>query len=155
MKGYVFAIRSHLSDKIYVGSTQSPLSVKMAGYRAQYKRYEDGERNDIAYFEILKYHDAYIEVLEVVQFDDKTELNARVNHFIRTLDCVNRQLADRTPVEYPAERIKMGADKKKKYLADKQAKQSKLVTCKCGIHCTRGSLSNHQITAKHFKAMKS
>ncbi len=100
MKGYVYAIRSHLTEKVYVGSTQSPLSVRMAGHRADFKFFNSGKKNFVSSFEVIECGDAYIEALEVVEFNDKAELIARENHFIRTLDCVNRRIEGRTRAQW-------------------------------------------------------
>ena len=103
MKGYVYAIRSHLTEKIYVGSTQSPLSVRMAGHRADFRNFQAGKQHYISSYDLLGFEDAYIEALEVVEFKDKAELKAREGHFQRTLDCVNRRIEDRTLKEYRAD----------------------------------------------------
>ena len=157
MKGYVYAIRSHLSEKMYVGSTQSPLSVRMAGHRQDYKRFQAGKFNFVSSFDILAFGDAYIEALEVVEFNDKVELIARENHFIRTLDCVNRRVEGRTHQEYRAEHLVEKAKYNKIYSTknaeELKAKQSKILTCECGSECCYGNMPRHRKSTKHIKAM--
>jgi type II secretory pathway component HofQ len=50
-------------------------------------------------FEILEYEDAYIELIELIEYNDKSELTAREGHYIRTMDCVNIRIEGRTKKE--------------------------------------------------------
>ena len=105
MRGFVYSIRSNLTPKIYIGSTCSPLSVRMAGHRQNFKKFKAGKYNNVTSFEILEFGDAYIECIEVVEFTEKVELTAREGYFQRTMVCVNRKIEGRTGVQYRADNI--------------------------------------------------
>jgi hypothetical protein len=88
--GKIYAIRSHQTDKIYIGSTIQPL----------YKRFHHHKCKPCSSGEILKYPDAFIELLENYACSDKNELHRREGELIRLHNCVNKQIAGRTPAEW-------------------------------------------------------
>lgn len=96
MKGRVYAIRSHQTKDIYIGSTIETLSRRMGGHRSDYKR----QHSNLSSFNILKYDDAYIELIEEVEFESKDHLRAREGHYIRIMDCVNKKIECRTDKQY-------------------------------------------------------
>ncbi len=101
MNGFVYIIRSHQTDKVYYGSTKQMLCKRMANHKLAYKRLLCGKGN--AYttsFEILKFDDAYIELIEEVKYLNKYELWAREGFYIRNNTCVNKVIPDRTKYEY-------------------------------------------------------
>ena len=64
--GKIYTIRSYLTDKYYIGSTIQPLCKRMVGQKSNYKNYL--KNNSSAYvssYEVLKFDDAYIELLEL------------------------------------------------------------------------------------------
>jgi hypothetical protein len=65
--------------------------------------------------EVLKYDDAYIELLEEIEFTNKQELYAREGHHIRTMECVNKCITGRTNKEYCEEYKKIHIDEIKEY----------------------------------------
>ena len=73
--GKLYTIRSHQTDKVYVGSTVQELSVRMAGHRSDFKGYTKGGTNYVTSFELLKYNDAYIELIELYPCNSKVELD--------------------------------------------------------------------------------
>ena len=112
MKGYVYTLRSFQTDLIYIGSTEETLSRRMSTHRSDYKRWLAKKRQYITCFEILKYNDCYIEMLEIVEYIDKASLHAREGFHQRAMDCVNKNIAGRTKAEYyvdHAEQIKKNA----------------------------------------------
>lgn len=97
----IYCIRSHQTDKIYIGSTTQALSVRMAGHRKDYKRYKNGKYGYMTSFELLEYKDAYIELIKNVQCLCKEGLLKHEGEHIRnTPNCVNKVIAGRTPKEY-------------------------------------------------------
>lgn len=127
--GKVYAIRSHQTDKVYVGSTTTPLYVRMAKHRFDCKN----KRNGITSFEILKNDDAYIELLENFPCNSKEELNRKEGEYIRLLNCVNKCISGRTGKEYYqdnkvdilAKRIDHYQDNKERVKAYKKAYRAK------------------------------
>ena len=113
--GKLYTIRSHQTDKVYVGSTTQTLSVRMAGHRMDFKRYNTGGTKYVTSFELLKYDDAYIELIELYPCNSKGELDRAEGAYIRQMDCVNKIIAGRTQVEYYQDNKEYIREKKKEY----------------------------------------
>lgn len=95
--GKIYAIRSHQTDDVYIGSTCNPLCKRMAQHRCDYKSQTRITNSRM----ILKYDDAYIELIENFPCNTKEELLSREGHHIRTMpNCVNRCIVGRTRKEY-------------------------------------------------------
>ena len=90
----IYAIRSHQTPEIYIGSTTQPL----------HKRFHHHKRsNKCSSKIIMQYTDAYIELIENFPCGSKKELNKREGQHIRGADnCVNKNIAGRTQKEYNA-----------------------------------------------------
>jgi hypothetical protein len=111
----IYCIRSHQTDMVYVGSTCVGLSQRMAGHRCNYKRYKNGKGRNTTSFEILKYNNAYIELIENCPCDSKEELLKKEGEYIRSMNCVNKVVAGRTMKEYYQEHKEAIAQKQKQY----------------------------------------
>ena len=114
--GQVYSIRSHLTDQIYIGSTAQPL----------HKRFYQHKKNKASTSrEIIKYGDAYIELIENYPCNSKKELNRREGQHIRnTENCVNKNIAGQTPHEscaqyYAAHKAEILENRKQYYAAHK------------------------------------
>ena len=94
--GKVYAIRSHQTDKIYIGSTIRSLAKRFYDHKASNKTHKKKCKSS----EILQYEDAYIELLENYPCNSKEELLKKEGELIRSTDCVNRCIAGRTKREY-------------------------------------------------------
>ena len=97
MRGYVYAIRS-LSDPtlVYYGSTKEQLSRRMAQHRDDYRSFLAGKRRFVTSFRVLEAGDAYIELVEIVEYEEKAQLHAVEGKCIRENQCVNKRVAGRT-----------------------------------------------------------
>lgn len=118
MIGYVYVIRSHQTDDVYYGSTTQMLCKRMASHRACYKCWLNETKNYVSSYDILKYDDAYIELVEQVNFENKQELTAREGHHIRTNKCVNKRIEGRTQKEWFLENKEHVAEYIKQYKED-------------------------------------
>ena len=117
--GKLYTIRSHQTDKVYVGSTTQVLSVRMGGHRANFKLYNNGGgTNYVSSFELLTYDDAYIELIELYPCNSKTELDRGEGVYIRQMDCVNKNIAGRTPAEYYQDNKEQLTERQKQYYQD-------------------------------------
>jgi hypothetical protein len=72
----IYVIKSPSYDKIYIGSTTQPLSVRFSEHKCHYKRYLAGLRNYTTSYAIIKLDDAYIELLQECKCNSKQELLA-------------------------------------------------------------------------------
>ena len=99
--GKIYAIKSNSGDKIYVGSTTKEyLSARMSEHRRMFKAWEKGNGNRCTSHELFSPYgveNCYIELIELFPCNTKDELLMRENHYIRSLVCVNKQLAITTP----------------------------------------------------------
>ena len=94
--GKIYTLRSHSTDKYYIGSTCVPLHKRLYKHKSHYKEYTSGKRKDkISSYEIVKYGDAYIELLEECSCETKAQLLKREGELIREhkADIVNIQIA--------------------------------------------------------------
>lgn len=84
----IYAIRSPQTDNIYIGSTTQSLCARMAQHRGKYKFNRDGTSSK----EILKYGDAYIELVELFTCNNVEELHKREYEIIRQHPtCINKR----------------------------------------------------------------
>ena len=114
--GKIYSIRSHQTEQIYIGSTTQTLAQRFA----KHKTMACSSR------EILQHSDAYIELLENYPCADKNELNRREGHFIRTMLCVNKNIAGRTEAEYYVDNKEKRLEYQNQYNINKQLKTKKI-----------------------------
>ena len=100
MKGSIYCIRTHKNTNIYIGSTTQKLCNRMSGHRASYKKWLSGSNKYTTSYEILKYGDAYIELIIDVEYDNKQDLFKIEGKYIREMECVNKMIAGRTTNEW-------------------------------------------------------
>jgi transcriptional regulator of heat shock response len=176
--GKIYSIRSHQTDLIYIGSTcETRLSARMCKHRSNYKIYTQKKHHYTAACEILKYDDAYIELVEEVKDKTKDELHRIEGEHIRTNNkCVNRNIAGQTLKEYrdknkdkAKEYVQTNKDKlqeykkvyydinkdkwkynKEQYEAKKHIKNAKYV-CECGKTLSKCSKVRHDKICKAIK----
>jgi hypothetical protein len=87
----------------------------MSCHRRDYKSWINKTHNYMTSYEILKYGDAYIELVEECEFASKQEMQKREGHFIRTMECVNKLIAGRTTIERCIENASQIKEQRKKY----------------------------------------
>jgi len=112
-KGQIYTIRSYQTDKYYIGSSCSPLSKRLYEHKISYKN----NKTYITCFEILKFDDAYIELLETFPCNSKAELTKREGELIREHkdNIVNKRIEGRTDAEYKKDNKEEIKEKAKKY----------------------------------------
>jgi inorganic triphosphatase YgiF len=114
----LYTIRSYQTEKIYIGATIQTLARRLAQHVSQYKSWKlDNTKTYVTSFNIIKYDDYYIELLESFPCNNKDELNKREGELIRSHDCVNRCVPGRTRKQYYEEN-KVEISRKKKIYAD-------------------------------------
>jgi hypothetical protein len=94
--GRIYSIRSYLRpDLVYIGATCRILS----------ERHSEHKRNIKCSSKIITLlGDSYIELIENFPCNSKEELRKREGEFIRIMDCVNKNIAGRTPSEWENDR---------------------------------------------------
>ena len=93
----IYAIRSSQTQLIYIGSTYNTLIKRFIGHKSDHKTREGFCTST----ELLKYDDAYIELIENFPCNSKKELKRREGQLqIENKDiCVNKLIAGRTRKE--------------------------------------------------------
>jgi len=153
-KGKIYCLRSHQTDKIYIGSTVEKLSLRKAKHKNKLKDFSNGKYHYVTSFELIKFDDCYIELIENYPCKDKAELERREGQFQRSMDCVNKKIAGRTQKEYTVESSEKLSETRKKY-REKNKEQIKLkkgkqYICECGGSWTYGhGKPRHEKTQKH------
>ena len=81
--GKIYKIVSDQTDKIYIGSTAMPrLCQRMSGHKMNYRRTQAGAKHYVSSFEIMKFEDAKIVLVELFPCESKDELLAREQYWI-------------------------------------------------------------------------
>ena len=92
--GYVYALRSYQTDDIYIGSTFGVLRQRLYQHKKNLEQYNAGKQNYITSYEIVKFDDAFIEMIEKYENVNKMELHKHEGVTIRnTGNCVNKNIA--------------------------------------------------------------
>jgi hypothetical protein len=99
--GKIYKLVSFNTERVYIGSTCEKLSVRKAKHKSHYKQYFNGKGQRITSFEIVKYDDFDIILLEYYSCDTKEQLHARERYYIEnTANCVKKVIPTRTKKEY-------------------------------------------------------
>jgi hypothetical protein len=159
---------------IYVGSTTKKLlSQRMTKHRSDYICWKNDKGTKTTSFDLFdKYgiDNCKIILLELVNAQSKDELISHEAFFIRSLNCVNRNIPDRTKKEYYEDTKEKNKnkikEKKKEYYEDNKDKikenyennKEKIkeyrkleYRCDCGSLCKLRSKAEHFRSKKHLK----
>ena len=98
--GKIYCLRSHQTDDVYYGSTTQKLAVRKGGHKGSYKRWVAGKGKYMTSFELLKYDDCYIELVELYPCKCREELGRREGEIIRDNECINKNITGRTAKEW-------------------------------------------------------
>lgn len=91
--GKIYALRSHHTDNIYIGSTCSPLHKRLYQHKNHYKNYLVGKFPYLSSFEITKYPDCFIQLMEKCPTNSKMELNKREGELQRAnMNCITNKV---------------------------------------------------------------
>jgi hypothetical protein len=123
--GRVYAIKTHNSDDIYIGSTTQTLKSRLSRHLRDYSKYLIGNVRFISSFDIIKQEKVYIELLEEYEDITRNELFKHEGKYIKAMECVNKIVAGRTRKEnYEDNKPKILEKRKEQYEANKEkAKQ--------------------------------
>jgi len=107
--GKIYSIRSHQTDKYYIGSSCLDLCKRLYNHRVHYKMYLNKKYNYMSSFEIIKYDDHYIEIIEDYPCNTHRELQKREGELHRQYknEIVNRYLASNTIEEMKIDQNKI------------------------------------------------
>ena len=178
LKSKIYKLTSASTEKCYVGSTCKDLKRRLQVHKSAYK----GRHGNCSSFEIVKYEDVQIVMIEEYKCDTKRQLLEREGFWIKQLDCVNKYIAGRTVAQYRKDNIDIirlrdrKRDRKRyrkryeeglnrKQIKDKQIREinkaklkewgSVYYECVCGSEIMSSGKSEHEKSMKHIKFMNS
>ena len=152
----IYTIRSHQTDKYYVGSTYDSLSKRLYQHKNHFKQFQAGKYPNVSSFEIIKYDDCYIELYEMFKCESRIELTKREGEVIRLLkdDLVNVRIEGRTFKQYYVDNIDKLKQNMKQYKIDNNEKLKIYCnaknTCVCGGNYTTANKACHLKSKKHI-----
>ena len=121
--GYIYKIWSLQTEEIYIGSSTTDQRMRLNQHKRQYKRFlQEKTKNYYTSFEIVKYPDCKIEIIEKFPCNSKDELEKREGEIQRATECCNRNIAGRTKKEWHED----NKDKRKKYHKEWYQKKKKI-----------------------------
>ena len=103
MSYHIYKIKSLQTDKIYIGSTKKTLKNRLSGHKSDYKKWvKDNTKNYLTSFEILKFNDYQIELIESCVYVDNAEKLKKEGYHIalNIVICVNKVIAGRTKKQH-------------------------------------------------------
>jgi hypothetical protein len=173
-KGKIYKIESHLGPRIYIGATtKDRLSQRMASHKNSYNRWKRGNIGRTTSYDIFEeygFENCRIILLEACPCNSKDELNAKEASYIRTLDCINKKMPNRTQKEYNLEnkdKIRIYHETNKEQLKEQRKeyrsqnkekiKERKSVPfkCECGSCFQVDEKARHQRSKKHLSYLAS
>ena len=101
--GKIYKIVDVGYNKCYIGSTCESLSQRMARHRQHYRESFKNNRKFVSSFRLFdefNVENCKIELIESYPCENKAELERKEGEHIRVTDCVNKNVAGRTVVEY-------------------------------------------------------
>ena len=134
--GQVYKIWSSECDKCYVGSTKRLLRQRLSKHKEDFRAWQKGKRHYTSSFEIVKYEDAKIELIEEREFGDKQAMLECEKYWIQTLDTVNNRRPIITQDEHKVQKAEYGKNRSK-------------VSCPHCQHMTRNDHLKRHIGRKH------
>jgi len=100
--GKIYTIRSPSTNKYYIGSTCVTLPQRLYKHKINYQEFLKDKYGFCSSYDIIKYNDCYIELLELYPCKSKLELQKKEGEFIRqNLDyIVNKRINGRNQKQY-------------------------------------------------------
>jgi hypothetical protein len=142
--GKVYAIRSHQTDKVYIGSTTQTLAQRFGKHKKCLRTMSR---------EIMKFDDCYIELLQEFACNNKMQLNKKEGEYIRSMNCINKRIEGRTLAEHYQDNKQEILEKNKQYREMNKEQitehNKKPNTCDCGGKYTTQNKQQHFKTPNH------
>ena len=99
----IYKITDLNDEMMYIGSTIQPLEKRLSMHKSHYRRYLKTQRNKLSSFEIFERYgleNCKIELIEEYPCESRRELSDREGEHIKENDCVNKNVAGRTSLEW-------------------------------------------------------
>jgi hypothetical protein len=148
MESKIYKIWSPKGDKIYIGSTtQKYLCNRMGGHRQGYQLWKNNETNLTSSYLLFNEYgvdSCEIELLELINSNDRKEINKIEGKYIKELNAINKNKAGQTKTEYYIEN-------REKIVNNMKSK----IPCNCGAICSKRNKARHLSSKIHLKYIDS
>jgi ATP-dependent helicase YprA (DUF1998 family) len=114
-QGKIYKIISSECDLVYYGSTVDPLNVRLNIHKGTYNMYLKGNHHYVTSFGIIEKGNYEIVLVENYPCNSKKELRLREGEYIKNNQCVNHNVAGRTPEEYYEDNHERILNQRKEY----------------------------------------
>ena len=156
--GRVYKIYCNETGECYYGSTEETLSRRLSKHKGDYKRWKKGKSSYMYSYKIIERGNYVISLMEEGEFENRDYMHARERHYIENLECVNKNVPNRTKKEYMVifkethpeyqkEYQKEWYEKNKEHIAEKRKQK---ITCECGRDISDRNIARHKKTKKHL-----
>ena len=153
-RGKIYKIISNQTNDIYYGSTiEDRLTNRLSGHRKNYRQWLSENFRYMTSFEIVKFEDAKIILVETFPCKTKYELLAREQFYIDNNDCINKQRALRTESRSVYDKEYYEENKDKIFEYRKQYHQQTF-KCECGSLVRNYGKTEHFRTKKHLEYLE-
>ncbi len=149
----IYKIVSTKTKNVYIGSTTNKYLCNRFGQHAfEYRKWTNGDKKYryVTSFDILKFDDAEIILVEKFPCESKDELTARERYWIdNTPNCINKIKPTRTPQQYYEDKRAIILQRQKEY--QRKNKEAIALNAKTKINCECGSAYTKSNRNKHVK----
>ena len=162
--GKIYKLVSDQTNEIYIGSTTVSLNIRIRRHNDHYSYYLNNnklKRDYISSFEIIKYGDCRIVLIENYSCNSREELLLRERYYYETVKCVNIRIPKLTEEElsgywgkYRDANKEKITEREKKYYENNKEKisesRSQTIRCeKCNKDISKRNQARHNKTKKH------
>ena len=167
--GVVYKLVSTHEAMPYVGKTIQTPKDRFYSHKSDYKRWIAGTQHYKSSYELMKYDDCIMIVLEIDVPDEL--LSIRENYWWElNSPCVNKCVPNRTPKEYNKQYHQDNRDRQlerrkqyhqdnrdreleryKQYRQNNREKIAEKIACQCGCMVRRSDIARHKRTSKHIQ----
>lgn len=152
--GKIYKITSSHCDDVYIGSTTLTLSTRFSIHSCHYNKWFRGDANYISSFEIMKYADAKIELIENFSCESRQQLVERERYHIEQNVCVNIRVPGRSAKEYCREYYENHREHIKTNVRNRYYEKGVVhEKCSCGSVITHAAMKAHLATKKHAQKL--
>jgi len=124
-QGKIYIIKSKNSDDVYIGSTKHSLEERYFEHMTHYHKHLRTNKKYVSSFEVIKYGDTFIELLEEYPCNNRQELCRKEGEYQKNMECVNKKIAGRTEKEWREDNIESIAEYRKEYNSKPEIKEQK------------------------------
>jgi len=121
--GKIYRLDCNITGEVYIGSTCQPTVAKrLAHHVSSFKQWKKTSKGFLSSFSIIERDKYSITMIELYPCNSKDELHSREGFYIRSMVCVNKQIAGRTHKEWANDNKEALLSYQKQYCKDNKVK---------------------------------